>query len=320
MSLGEVLKPAQSLVTGRLLLVGYLPTAAAAVFLLLLAWAGAPEGTLRFGRAWETVAGLGPGELVLMAFGILVLALLAAPLQLSLVRLLEGAWPRWLGAGPARRWQARRRARLAAAAKPSATEPDGAPSAAETQRAGVAAARLRRRYPLEEHLIRPTALGNVLAAMEDTAGRPYGLDAVAAWPRLYPLLAPAVKSIVDDRRDSLDAAARLAVTGAITAVAAAVLLSGTGWWLLLAAVPALIAVAAYRGAVEAALAYAEAVHVCFDLHRFDLLRALHLPLPADRDAEVALNTQLCAQWRQNLPLKAAYQHEPDPDPTPEGPA
>ncbi len=49
-------------------------------------------------------------------------------------------------------------------------------------------------------LLRPTLPGNVLAAVESRAGEPYGLDAVVAWPRLYPLLGEGVKAVVDDRR------------------------------------------------------------------------------------------------------------------------
>jgi hypothetical protein len=42
---------------------------------------------------------------------------------------------------------------------------------------------------LEMLTVTPPGLGNVLAAMEDGAGRTYGLDAVIVWPRLYPLWA-----------------------------------------------------------------------------------------------------------------------------------
>ena len=57
-----------------------------------------------------------------------------------------------------------------------------------SSRRQIAGARLRRRFPLPDHLVRPTALGNALSAMEDSAGRDYGLDAVIVWPRLYVVL------------------------------------------------------------------------------------------------------------------------------------
>jgi hypothetical protein len=103
--------------------------------------------------------------------------------------------------------------------------------------------------------------------MHDSAGRAYGLDAVIAWPRLYPVLGEQTRSLVDDRRDTLDAAVRMAATMAVTAIASLALLSFSGVWVLLALIPAGIAVLAYNAAVQAALAYAETVHVAFDLHR-----------------------------------------------------
>ncbi len=110
--------------------------------------------------------------------------------------------------------------------------------------------------------------------MEDGAGRVYGLDAVTTSLRLYPVLGRQSKSLVDDRRDALDAAVRIAVTMAVTAIASLVLLLWSGWWVLLVLMPLGVTVLAYNGAVQAALAYAETVYVAFELHGADLLIAL----------------------------------------------
>jgi len=80
---------------------------------------------------------------------------------------------------------------------------------------------------------------------------------------------------------------------------------------LLALAPAAVAAAACLGAVQAALAYGESVHSAFDLHRFDPLKALHLPLPANQEAEITLHTSLCNEWRQGLPFRPTYRH-PEP--------
>ena len=309
MKIDGVLKPPQEVFSARFFLVGYLPTCAAVLYLLALVWAGAPRSGLDFRAAWNTAAGLGGGELVGILLGVLLVALLTAPLQLPLVRLLEGGWPQWLGSGAARRRQLRRKGLMSRAAELSAPASGGPPSAEEVQRAGAAASALRRCYPLPDHLVRPTALGNVLAAMEDTAGRAYGLDAVVAWPRLYPLLADRTRAVVDDRRNALDTAVRTTATGAVTALAAALLLLWSGWWLCLALVPLVLSVIAYSGAVQAALGYAEAVHTAIDLHRFTLLTALHLPLPDDRAAEQVMNRALSDEWRQNLPFSPTYRHD-----------
>ena len=181
------------------------------------------------------------------ALAVVLLAVVLQPLQLAMVGLAEGSWPAWLGSKWARRWQRSRRDRFARAGQ----LPAGPELTDEAiQRAGAAGYQLRRRFPMPDHLLRPTALGNVLAAMTDRAGRPYGLDAVTAWPRLYPVLGEQVKSLVDDRRDTLDAAVRMTATMAVTAIASVALLLRSGWLILLALIPLGIAVLAYNAAVQ----------------------------------------------------------------------
>ncbi|QJS99438.1 hypothetical protein G9272_03225 [Streptomyces asoensis] len=313
MSLGPVVpKPLDGSV--RFFSVAYLPTYAATVFVLLLVWAGAPGADVSLRRAWRTATAVGAGQAVWIVVGTTVVAVVFQPFQLAVVRLLEGGWPEALGAGPLRALQRRRRARLAARAELAG--PAGEPSPAQVQRAGAAAAVLRRRYPLPDHLVRPTALGNVLAALRDTAGRDHGWDAAVAWPRLYPVLGERARAVVDDGRDSLDAAARLCVTTAVTALVSTVLLLRSGWWVLLALAPAAVALLAYHGAVQAALTYGDAVRAAFELHRFDLLQALHLPLPDSLQEERSLAEALCLHWRQGLPPPPRYVHPVDsPPPT-----
>ncbi|MER5466386.1 hypothetical protein ABT010_38260 [Streptomyces sp. NPDC002668] len=311
MSLHGALKPPTELGGGRrFFLVGYLPAYAALLFLLLLVWSGArawaapPRSGPSFKDAWATAAGLGVGEVVVLVLAVTLVAVLLHPLQLALVRLLEGGWPRLLGSGLARWLQLRRKRRWEAAAQLPGSDP-AMLSTERIQRAGMAGHELRRRFPLPDHLVRATALGNALAAMEDSAGRPYGLDAVAVWPRLYPVLGAEVRAVVDDRRDTLDGAARMAAVMAVTTLAAAVLLARSGWWLMLALVPLAVSFLSYRGAVQSALAYGEAAHVAFDLHRFDLLSALRLELPTGQAAERAINAELSDFWRQGVPIDPA---------------
>ncbi|MFD3696981.1 hypothetical protein ACFWUZ_12645 [Streptomyces sp. NPDC058646] len=296
----------------RFFSVAYLPTYVATLFVLLLIWAGAPGAEVSLRRAWRTATGVSAGQAVWIALGTTLAALVFQPFQLAAIRLLEGGWPDALGAGPCRRLQRRRKERLAARAAQAGLPHDASPE--RVQLAGVAAARLRLRYPLPDHLLRPTALGNVLAALRDSAGRDHGWDAAVAWPRLYPVLGDRSRAVVDDCRDSLDGAARLCVTGAATALVSAALLLRSGWWLLLALVPAALAALAYHGAVQAALAYGDAVRAAIELHRFDLLEALHLPLPDSLEEERTLAQHLCLHWRQGVPPPSRYEHPPDPAP------
>jgi hypothetical protein len=96
---------------------------------------------------------------------------------------------------------------------------------------------------------------------------------------------------------------------------------------LIPAVSVLLARVSYEAAVNAAVAYGIEMEVVFDLHRFDLLSAMHLPLPPYRAAESITNKDLTAflkDGREYVPGEAGrfwYRHErPDPpspaDPTP----
>ncbi|MEV0567780.1 hypothetical protein [Dactylosporangium sp. NPDC050588] len=310
MSLAAVSEPPKAVASSRFFRVAYLPTYATLLFLLVLVWAGAPGHRLDFGRAWRTAAGLQVGEVVLIALAVTVAAVLLQPLQQPLVRVLEGDWPRALGGGAARWWQLRRKHALERAAE--LPQPPAPVSEERLRAAGVAGTRLRQRFPLPEHLVRATALGNVLAAMQDTAGRGYGLDAVVAWPRLYVVLGDAVKTVVDDRRDTMDAAARLAaVTGVATVATAGLLWGAAGRWWPLLLIPAAVCALSYLGAVRAAVAYGEAVHLAFDMHRFALYRAANVALPATREDEMDVARQLCDLWRQGLPPAFGYTSSPE---------
>lgn len=312
MSIESLGQPPAVVQSGRFALVSYLPTYAAVAYLLVLIAAGAPSADLDFAGAWDRVSGLGVGQVLLLVVAVTLASVVSHPVQLPLVRLLEGYWPRWwrpaARAGLRRQSRARERC-VAAAALPR----DVAPTAAAIRAAGLAETELRRRFPSTGELLRPTRLGNALASAEDRAGGAYGWDTPVVWPRLYPLLGPAVKSVVDDRRNVLDVLCRLTVTGAVCAVVSLGLLAPAGWWLFLAAVPAAIAVAAYRAAVSSAYAYGEAIRVAFDLHRFDLYPALRVDTPASPTAERALNESLCAWWRQGAERARPYVH-PTPDP------
>ncbi|MEV0600363.1 hypothetical protein AB0I82_13845 [Streptomyces sp. NPDC050315] len=291
-------------------LVSLLPVVACVAFLLLILASGAPSAPPDAERAWRTLQDIGIGPIALLILGLIVVALLLDPLQLRLVRLLEGDWPSSL-AGVSRRSIKRQRThrdRLVLS-----TLLGDSPGPRDVQRVGTAAAALRRRFARDDKPPRPTALGNALAAMEDRAGLQYGWDAVVAWPRLYPLLSPGVRSVVDGQRERLDTLARLSVCSTVTTVLASALLYASGWWILLAALPAAIARTAYIGTVHTAVAYGKAVEVAFDLHRFDLLRHLHLPFPRTLQEERVLSDQVCLVWRQGVDLACRYEHRDGAD-------
>jgi hypothetical protein len=295
----------------RVTLLGLLPTAMLALYVLALVWGGAPADAPSLNRFVAHLEDLSTTETLLGFLALLGVAILTQPLQLPLVRLLEGYWPPIADPlAKARRGAHRaRRARLEAAQLRTAQHPDADADADGAGREARihAAWRLRKLYP-PDPLVMPTALGNALRAAEDRAGRRYGLDGVVVWPRLYPLLSDRVLAIVDDERTQLDVAVRFSAVLFVAALASLGLLATHGWLLLLPAALLLVAWLAYRAAVGAAIAYGEGLETAFDLHRFDLLRALHLPLPASSEEERALNAQVTAALLQGQRIPFAYEH------------
>ncbi|MFF3609286.1 hypothetical protein [Streptomyces sp. NPDC002463] len=303
----------------------YLPTLGCSVLLLVLVWAGAPSADLRLDRAWDTAAHLGVGELVLLWLAITLVSVVLHPLQLWLVRLLEGQWPRWLG--PVTDACVRRQERKRKQVSRRAVHTGDRPTRHEGNQIGAARTELELRFPPLELPPMPTALGNVLVALRESAGTAHGLDAVAVWPRIYPRLAAGTKSVVDDHRNIMDMGCRLSVTVAATAVATTVLVwKAHDAWMLLPGALLLLSRLAYRGAVSSAIAYGIALNAAIDTHRFELYRTLRLPLPENPATERTFNSELSRHWRQGgLHPHVAYE-EPDngapsgtPAPGPGGP-
>jgi hypothetical protein len=276
----------------RFNVVSLLPAGALGLFVFGLLASGAPEHAPDIHRLSKRVASLDAWQAGAAFLALIAFALVTQPLQLSLVRLLEGYWGESrLGrvlAAPGRALARRRRRALESDTK-SAGPGEPSPQQAETMVA--ASRRLERSFPPENELL-PTQLGNVLRAGETRAGGRYGLLTVVAWPRLYPLLPTSTAAIVDDQRDQLDLAARFCAFCLLGAAVSLGLLATHGTWLVVPAAALVLAWICYRAAIAAALQYAVGLETAFDLHRVELLRALHLRLPADYDSELKTNEAL----------------------------
>ncbi len=285
----------------RFNLVGVLPSAMLFLFVLALHWSGAPGHSPDFRLAFEKIETFGIKEGVLIVLGVLVFSLVLQPLQLSLVRMLEGYWtvPLLPIVGtvlsyPGVAWHRFRRGKLELQ-----TQVQRQPSAEELSIIAAADWRLRRYYPPRRNIL-PTALGNALRASEEVPQQKYHLDAVVVWPRLYALLPGSMLDLLADRRNQLDLAARLCATFILAATVAAAVLFKYGWWMAVPAGALLLAWLSYRGAIAAAIAYGESVQTVFDLYRFELYKALHLPLPTNLADERVINEMISDFFRQGL--------------------
>ncbi len=306
MKLTAILAESASGLGMRFNLLGILPVGLLVLFVMALYQSGAYAGPPDLAAVARGATAMDAADSVIVGAAVLALALVLQPLQLSLVRLLEGYW----GDGAAGRALASAgvaRHRRKRQALQQAAEAAGDPSPDERTRMADAAWRLRRFYPARDRVL-PTMLGNVLRAAEDQGGRAYGMDAVVMWPRLYPLLPERITAMLADRRDQLDLSARFCAVFLAAALIAGGALATRGWWLLVPAVCLVLAWLAYRAAIAAALAYGEGIQSAFDLHRFDLLAAMHLALPPDRETERRVNRELSDFLRQGVPVNLQYVH------------
>jgi hypothetical protein len=138
----------------------------------------------------------------------------------------------------------------------------------------------------------PTRLGNVLRTGEDAAGKRYGLDLNAIAMRLWPSLSPKIAASISRSLDLIDTMSALCVVWCVaTVVALPVVWHPSGWsWIPLGT--AVMTFVAYRAALRAATGHATLLATAVDLHRFDMLSALHYRLPDSVAQEQQFNSAL----------------------------
>jgi len=256
--------------------------------------------------------------------GVQVAALLAALLALAgsgiavgslaatVLRLLEGYWPRW--AAPVRLRLARRLAERAAREAPAwqkahARVQQPGDFTAEDLAVYARLERHRRRRPSAPAYFQPTPIGNILRAAERRPLDKYGLDPVILWPRLWPLLPGSLRSDLLAARASLDRAAMAATWGVLFCAFAPLTL-----W----AIPAGLAVAviAVTSVIPArAQAFGDLMEAAYDQYRTALYTQLRWPLPANPQEEHEAGRQLTFYlWRGSDDPTPAFVSPADPAP------
>ena len=276
--------------------VNILPVALLAVLVIGLVRSGAYDFGAR--PSLSRVVPEGKSAIVTSAGLVLVtflVAVLLQPFQVAIVRLLEGYWRRrgLLGAfGDLLRQQQLRKKIVAeydrgvtAVRRPTTpVAKDMADYARRRRRALATAARAGETlstYPEHNDRVLPTRLGNILRSGEDAAGQRYGLDAMTAYPRMYPFVNDRLNTAMSQQLDTIDFMSALCVALGLGTFAAAPLVSRVDRWSFVPVALALLAVAAYQAAKAAAREHGVLLASIIDLHRTDLVRHLNYPLAVE---------------------------------------
>lgn len=262
---------------------------------LLLWWWTRGGGAWGELHAW--LAARAPLEQLLvaaMAVGLLAgSAALMQAITTPLIRLMEGYWPdrrvlnglrRHLVARGRRRWM-RLRDRWQRAASEEERHPPGPDRTLAQERRGALEIRLLA-YPESSDDLMPTRLGNVLRAAERQPLHRYGLDPVATWWAFWLVLPETTQQVVARARDRLDRAA------AAVAWAGLVLLWAPLHWMSVPVAVAATVVLSRTVLLSVARQYAHVLVAAYDVHRFELYRAMRLPLPTTSADEVESGTRL----------------------------
>jgi hypothetical protein len=237
------------------------------------------------------------GQLALLIAVLLVIVISSNAIQLldlTILRELEGYWPRWLNW--LRNWCAHRKKTGMRKKQERFDQLITQEEAAEAEHKSISPEVERERVQLslelrltpklsEEYM--PTKLGNILRAAENRPYERYGLVTTICWPRLWLLLPEGTKQELTEARTALNTAARTFLWSFLFLV-----WTIWAWWVPL--VTLVVAFWAYRWALSAAVVYGDLLEAAFDLHRFELYEALRFPLPKDTSEEKGKGDELTA--------------------------
>jgi hypothetical protein len=269
----SVFKEVSGLLSKRFVLNALFPTTLLGIGLLIV-WQATGEG---IGTGVDRLDGLDLTTLgvvaILSVATLLVGATLLASQSQALLSWMEGtsgpfSWTLFAGSG-CRYWEARRKGEDTAS-------PDFA-----VPRAGTVA---------------PTALGTLGYANAEYVRRNYGIDLAVIWPRLSPLLPSQLTTQIEEAEAAIEQLVAFSTTtvlfGLVAGGLAAYHRAPVIVCVLLPLVSYLLAFLVYRAVLPAAEQWSQLVRTGVDLHRFELLDALHLTRPRTSAEDRALWNRL----------------------------
>jgi len=278
-----------------------IPAAALVFFIAALFAAGAPQAPPRFASAEKWAQGVKGVQLGLLILAVASASVFLQPLLGFLAGVLQGSRRSFLApvsallVGRYARSLARDQARWQELAS-SLFRDDASPTKTEVAEFQALDQSLIR-SPSGRHL-GPTRLSNVLIAANEQVSTRYGLDADIAIPRLRVLAPERAVAAYDERQDDLRFASDLTGALLLGVIVSLGLLILHPRYLWLPALIAALAWVSYRNALTAAVRFAEAQLVLFDLYRFSLYDALQQTRPTSPREERRLGQEVTSLlWR-----------------------
>lgn len=285
----------------RFLVVTVVPNVLLLAYVGFLLAAGAPTHSPSPARALNVLDKLTSHEIIALVLGVLVISVASHPLQTPLIQLIEGHWRRLpFGSALADRLTERFRVQLRQAQHFLAEVTDPEDRDWETSQAANEAQYRQDWLPERAEELLPTALGNTLQTGEVKAGERYGLQLGEALPRLNPLLSPSSLAELRDRRNQLDAVARLCVASGLATAVGIGLLIRYGPWLFVPVGTYLLCWFCYQAAIAAARGFSTSLAAAVDLHHLQLFDAMQLPRPTNLAEERSRNETLSKLFRDEF--------------------
>lgn len=154
-------------------------------------------------------------------------------------------------------------------------------------------------FPSSEDFIRPTRLGNIIAAFEDYPYRRYKIDAVLMWSRFLFVTPKEQQKLIAQAQSAFNFLVNLSFLFYLTAFSILILIINE-WSLLILPIPpicALLGYGTYLWSMRKASWWGEEVKAVFDLYRLDVLKRMGVDLGMESfDAEREQNIWQEIQW------------------------
>ena len=224
--------------------------------------------------------------LVIVLVVITMVALLLRALSFIIVAFFIGeALPRGV-AEWSTRGQQRLRSRAQAQHGDAAGDTTSSPLRAQVRRL------VEQRFPDDEAALRPSRLGNILAAAVEYPWTIYGMDGLLWLPHLTPFLPDDVGDALNGAQSRLLGLLNLCLVCAVIAVEAVLVLGvfAHHWAAAIGVTIVEVALAwfCYQAAINQALEVGSQIRVAFNLYRQEILKQLGLAIPDTVAAEQAL--------------------------------